>query len=150
MRFYTHLAAGLILAVTCLAAPTPTPKPSATVDLSKVTAEDIRKTEEHRNQLLKDQKSELDSEKADHLKVSNALAAATTANLDLQVKVNKLTDNFNALQASYDAQNKKLWWYRVRFWGAWAVFGLGVLACGFLAFLKFTGRLAIAGAKVGL
>jgi uncharacterized NAD(P)/FAD-binding protein YdhS len=134
--------------MTTVAAPSPTPKPSVNVDLSKVTAEDIRKTEEHRNALLAQQKSELEAEKADHLKVGTALAAATTANLDLQKKVDALNEHANKLQGSLDAANKKLWWYRLHWWGAWVMLGLGVAACLVFAFLKATGRLAVVASKV--
>lgn len=136
------LALVFLVVITTIAAPTPTPKPSANVDLSKVTAEDIRKTEEHRNQLLQAQKAELDAEKADHLKVANSLSAATNANLDLQKKVNVLTDNFNRVQANLDSATKKLWWYRLHWWGAWIALGLGVAACAAFAILKATGKLA--------
>ena len=35
---------------------------------------------------------------------------------------------------------KKLSWYRWHWWGSWIALGAGVIACGLLALLKFTGR----------
>lgn len=39
-------------------------------------------------------------------------------------------------------------WYRWHFWLSWIVLATGLIACGVIAFLKFTGRLAIAGVKL--
>ena len=46
------------------------------------------------------------------------------------------------------ADEKALSWYRWHWWGSWIVLGLGVVACGLIAFLKFTGKLALAGAAI--
>lgn len=43
---------------------------------------------------------------------------------------------------------KALSWYRWHWWGSWIALGLGIVACGIFAFLKFTGRLAFTGAKI--
>lgn len=65
-------------------------------------------------------------------------------------KANKLAAHSDKSDAALAAASKKLWWYRLHWWGAWIALTLGVLACGAFAFLKFTGRMAVASAKVGL
>lgn len=137
------IALSLLLSVTCaVAGPKPSPLPNT------ITAADIAKTEQHRDQLVNQLQSELTSEKSDHLKVANSLADATKANLELQKKNDALAQTANTLSAKLSAAEKSLWWYRLNWWGAWVMLGLGIAACLFVAFLKYTGKLAAAGAVV--
>ncbi len=100
----------LISAVIAKPVVTPAPKQKLSSEImNSISAEDIRKTEAHRNQLLQLQMEELNAEKVDQLKVGSALAEATSANLTLQGKVNDLTDKANSLQGNLEAANKKLW-----------------------------------------
>jgi chromosome segregation ATPase len=69
-----------------------------------------------------------------------------------QVEKDK-TDYFDSAQKLADAASQErekrikaessLHWYRMHWWGAWIVFGLGILACIVLAVLKFTGKLLL-------
>lgn len=61
---------------------------------------------------------------------------------DYATNAQKLADNASAENAGRVASEKKLSWYRWHWWGAWIVFGVGVLACIALAVLKFMGKLA--------
>lgn len=60
----------------------------------------------------------------------------------------KLADSASEERVQRVSVEKKLSWYRWHWFGSWIVLGLGVLAIIVLAFLKFTGRLAIAGLKL--
>lgn len=62
----------------------------------------------------------------------------------------KLADTTTALNARLVDVEKKLSWYRWHWWGSWIALGVGVIASGVVAFLKFTGRLAITASKVAL
>lgn len=64
------------------------------------------------------------------------------------VQANKLAIIATTERTSRIAVETKLSWYRWHWWGSWIALGAGVLACLGFAFLKFTGRLAIIGAKV--
>lgn len=63
-------------------------------------------------------------------------------------KVETLTATLNATSEKLSKATKSLWWYRLHWWGSWFALGLGVLACIAFAFLKFTGRLALAAAPI--
>ncbi len=112
------------------------------------TRADLLKTVQHIQALSRAQEAVLEQEKAQHNIVTNALASAVGSIGVLQEQVQKQTDKLNATQDKLDKTAKALWWYRLHWWGAWIVFGLGVVACILLAFLKFTGRLAIAAAPI--
>lgn len=116
----------------------------------EITAEDIRKTEEHRNQLVQALEGELDQVKDSQRFVAEALAKASSRNFDLQVEINEVTANLNRTQGNLDAALKKLWWWRLHAWATVAIAAAGLILCGFIGFLKFSGRLAIVGAKVGI
>jgi hypothetical protein len=57
--------------------------------------------------------------------------------------VDKLAERANAAEAGWSKDSKSLAWYRLHWWTAWIVAGLGVVVCVVLAFLKATGRLAL-------
>ncbi len=109
---------------------------------------DLLKTVQHIQALAKEQQVSLDNEKSSHKAVETALINATNSISVLQKQVQAQTDKLNSTQDKLDKCAKALWWYRLRWWGAWVVFGLGVIACLGLAFLKFTGRLALAAAPI--
>ena len=131
--------------------PTPTPRtrpPTVRALPADITAADITKTEQHRDQLINQLQADLDAEKADHLKVSNALATATEQNATLQKQIDAQTAKLNQVQADLDSARKKLFWYRIHFFLGWVIFITGVIACIILFVLKVTGRLAILGTAV--
>lgn len=82
--------------------------------------------------------------------LENHLREADVARAQVEKDKN---DYFNAAQSlANDATNernarikaeKSLSWYRWHWWGSWIALGLGIVACGVFAFLKFTGRLAL-------
>jgi hypothetical protein len=76
-------------------------------------------------------KAQVEKDKTDYFAAAQKLADEATAERDKRIKV-----------------EKALSWYRWHWWGSWIVLGLGIVACGLLAFLKFTGRLAIAGSRL--
>lgn len=136
MRFTLFL---LMLPAIALAAPTPGPTPSRA---------DLLATVDHIQRLAQDAEANLAKEKDLHLQTANALTVTSKQLVDLQTRVNDVTDKANEYSAKYSAAEKSLWWYRLHWWGAWIMLGLGVLACAIVAFLKFTGKLAVAGAAV--
>lgn len=140
----------ILSAAVSLGAPKPTPTPDQIPSRNA-----LLQTIDHIQRIAREQQDNLELEKKEHLKadkalemVSSSLADATTANLKLQVDIKKQTDKLNETQDKLDKTAKALWWYRLHWWGAWVMLGLGVLACAVFAFLKFTGRLAIVGAAV--
>lgn len=58
-------------------------------------------------------------------------------------EADKLANDASRERAVRIKAEESLSWYRWHWWGSWIALGLGVLACGLLAFLKFTGRLAL-------
>jgi len=89
--------------------------------------------------------------KTEHTALAVQLTEATAAKEELSkygpeyvAEVESATEERNKDQIKWAADSKALMWYRLHWWGAWIVAGLGVAACGFLAFLKFTGRLGAA------
>jgi hypothetical protein len=112
------------------------------------TRADLLKTVQHIQALAKEQQKALDEEKAQHNIVTNALASAVTSIARLQEEVQAQTDKLNSTQDKLDKTAKTLWWYRLHFFLGWIILATGILACLVVAFLKFTGRLAIAAAPV--
>lgn len=84
---------------------------------------------------------------------ANTLSLTATSGALIEIpRLNKELGTVIAHDASETARanklDKALWWYRVHWWGAWIMLGLGVAACLFFAFLKFTGRLSLSAAQV--
>lgn len=132
------------ITVTAIGAPKPPPTP----DPSTISRADLLKTVVHIQQLAQEQQLDLDNEKASELKIGKALADATIENGVLQKQIQAQTDKLNLTQDKLDKAEKSLWWYRLHWWGAWVMLGLGVAACVFFAILKVTGKLATTGAVV--
>lgn len=88
--------------------------------------------------VLEGQLTEADNAKLQHEK----------DDLEYQGKAGTLADTATAERNARIKAEKALSWYRWHWWGSWIALGAGILACGVFAFLKFTGRLAIAGAKL--
>lgn len=76
-------------------------------------------------------KAEVEKDKQAYFNSAQGLADSATQERESRIKAEKV--------ASY---------YRWHFWLSWIVLGLGILACVFVAFLKFTGRLVIGGMKL--
>lgn len=60
----------------------------------------------------------------------------------------KLADQATAENAHRITAEQKLSWYRWHFFLGWIILGTGIAACIFVAFLKLTGKLAVAGAAI--
>lgn len=109
-------------------------------------------------------RAEINAVSADLLGVINELRTSEGDRVTLQSELeretkkgNKLANDYNTLSAKLDKariqhakDTKTVWWYRLHWWGSWIVFGLGVLVCIGFAILRYTGRIAIVAAKVGL
>jgi hypothetical protein len=137
--------------------PTPAPFTISDAEIKKISREQIVATLKHVLQLYRDalaiierQKENLANATNSQTSALNATARSLSAITDLQNQITTLAKHDKQMTNDYNAANKKLWWYRWHWWGAWLVFALGVIACGVLAFLKFTGRLAITAGKFGL
>ena len=122
---------------------------------STPTQADIRATIVHMQNLARADEANLAKAHDDVASTQAALAAAigkltqATRQIDAkQREVDALQTDRDRLKTELDAASSKLWWYRLHWWGAWIMLGLGLLACLAFAFLKFTGRLALAGAAV--
>lgn len=138
------LIISILIPITSFAAPEPTPSNAA-----------LRATVVHMQELAKDQQAQLEKEKSAHQQAdatleatSSTLATATQQLIALQKQIQSQTDKLNSTQDKLDKASKALWWYRLHWWGAWVMLGLGVIACGIFAFLKLTGRLALVGAAI--
>lgn len=75
--------------------------------------------------------SELEQHQAGYYSDAQQLAKTATAEREQRITV-----------------EKKLSWYRYHFFLSWGIAAAGVLVCIVLAFLKFTGRLAVSAAKI--
>lgn len=135
--------------------PSPTPFTISDAELKKITKDQIAATLKHVMVLYKDALLIIARQSINLENAAGETATALTmqnrslANMnDLQEEIRRLKKHDEDTTAALNKANKALWWYRLRFWGAWIVFGLGVLACIVLAFLKFTGRLSLSAAKI--
>jgi hypothetical protein len=148
----TIIAAGSASAVPT---PSPTPFTISDSDLAKLTPADIAATVRHEHelngQLLQinaKQRDELASVASSQTAALNASTSAIGQLASYAKQVTDLASHDATVTAQLNKAEKSLWWYRLHWWGAWIMLGLGVLACLVLAFLKFTGRLAILGTAV--
>lgn len=107
-----------ILPVLCFAAPKkPLPRievPTVQVE-PEITQEDLFKTVQHIQELAKEQQKELDAAKTENEKIKNELGLASIAHSqakkeadELQVKVNKVTDDRNEQARQKDAALDKI------------------------------------------
>jgi hypothetical protein len=81
--------------------------------------------------------------------------AETDANLaGLKTEQQNYYNEAVAQADEWTADKEKLWWYRLHWWGSWIALGAGVLACVIFAIIKWgakwTAKLGVAGAKIGL
>src|SRR5581483_239750 len=107
----------------------------------KPTPDELLQTVKHIQSLARDVQSDLDKEKEQHALAQKALGEANK-------RADKLAQHDKEVSDQLNDANKKLWWYRLHWWGSWIVLGIGVLLSIVFAFLKFTGRLSIAAAGV--
>ena len=130
-----------IIATMIFVAASPTPKPISDAELKKIPFSDIVKTADHLAELGKEQQATIAQQHTD-------LMAAQKSIDDLKGQIQTLHNHDADMTNCCNTCKKKLWWYRLHWWGSWIVLGLGVVACVVVAILKFTGKLAIAGAKL--
>jgi hypothetical protein len=134
---------------------TGTPFTISDAEIKKITREQMVATLKHVLRLYREAQEKIDRQEHNLADASGSLKdglGATTKSLNtidnLTKEIGDLKKHDEKMTGCCNECSKKLWWYRLRFWGAWIVFGLGVIACIVLAFLKFTGRLAIFGTAV--
>lgn len=141
--------------VTASALSSPTPPPITDADIKKLSRTEIVATINHLGIIIADTKTENQKlqgllQDASHSQ-SIALTAAGGALsklVELTSKIQALGDHDKAMTDKVNALSKTLWWYRLRYWGAWIMLGLAVVA-GIALFILFkSGRLAIAAAKL--
>lgn len=80
-------------------------------------------------------KADVEKDKTDYFGAAQKLA--NDAGADSQTKADTI-----------NKQSKTIWWYRLHFFLGWIILITGIAACALVAFLKFTGRLAAAGAVI--
>jgi hypothetical protein len=147
----------LILLVVVAQGQTPTPSPYTISDaeLAKIPASDIAKTAHHLVELYQDEHKQLLELQANLAAATASITATVSDTTNGLAHVTSLQQGIDVLAAHDKSEtdranklDKALWWYRLHWWGAWIMLGLGIAACGLLAFLKFTGRLSLSAAKV--
>ena len=138
-----------------LAAPSPTPYQISDAELQKISKADIVATVKHLIEInktsltvIEKQKNELADATASQTNALNANTKSLEALTSLQKQITDLAKHDAAETARANKLDKAVWWYRLHWWGAWIMLGLGVVACGVFAFLKFTGRLAAVASKI--
>jgi chromosome segregation ATPase len=89
----------------------------------------------------------VDGAQREHAQLGKDLFEANAAKLQVEVDKQEYYENADKLAAIATKDSAALAWYRRHWWGAWIVSGLGLIVLGLIAFLKFTGRLTLAGAK---
>lgn len=117
-------------------------------EIKKLPKDAIIATIKHQGQILEDTKAENAMLKGLLLDAVTSQNIALTATGGALSKLTTLIDHDTKVTADLNKANTALNWYRWHWWGSWIALGLGVLACLVFAFLKFTGRLAIAGPKL--
>jgi hypothetical protein len=117
-------------------------------EIKKLPKDAIIATIKHQGQILADTKAENVMLKGLLLDAVTSQNIALTAAGGALSKLTELVDHDAKVTAQLNKSNAALNWYRLHWWGSWIMLGLGVLACLVVAFLKFTGRLAIAGSKL--
>ncbi len=136
-------------------APSPTPFTISDAEIAKISKPEIIATVKHLIAINKDllattQKQNIELAEAASAQ-TDALASQTNslnALVNLQTQITTLAKHDASETARANKLDKAVWWYRLHWWGAWVMLGLGVAACLLFAFLKFTGRLAVVAAKV--
>jgi hypothetical protein len=149
----------ILFALTAQGAPTPPPSPIpyaiSDEELAKLSIKDIAATAKHVVKLYGEE-HQIRLQLQDNLgNAMSSVSQAVSATTNGLVHVDTLQGGIDML-AAHDKKetdranvlDKKVWWYRLHWWGAWIALGLGVIACGIFAFLKLTGRLAILGTAV--
>lgn len=119
-------------------------------ELQKISRGEIIATVKHLRELAKDQQAIIDDQKR-HLSdaavaQTNALKAQTQSMIQLtslQNQIDTLAAHDKSVTDKLNAAMKTLWWYRLHWWGAWIMLGIGVLLCIVLAIAKFAGRFVL-------
>jgi hypothetical protein len=147
----------ILSALTAQAAPTPTSTPFTISDeeVAKLNIKDIAATAKHVMTLYGEEhqiRLQLQGNLGDAMSSVSQAVSATSNGL---VHVDTLQHGIFLLAAHDKSEtdranklDKAVWWYRLHWWGAWIMLGLGILMCLIFAFLKLTGRLAILGTAV--
>jgi hypothetical protein len=137
--------------------PAPAPFTISDAELSKLSWDDIIKTAIHQGELFQQEHAirlELQKNLDDATQRIAAIVDTATGGLThtttLQAGITVLADHDKKETDRANKLDKALWWYRLHWWGAWIMLGLGILACAVFAFLKFSGRIAITAAKASI
>jgi septal ring factor EnvC (AmiA/AmiB activator) len=120
------LHVSLLLSITLLLASTAPAR--AASDMVRISRADLKATLEHIQRLAKDSEQRADKAESD-------LGHAQKDKADLQQKVTKLEDDRDAQAKAHAECAKKLWWWRLHFWGA-AIIGILLLSLGII--VRFT------------
>lgn len=143
MKAMNTLVAISAVMVTVVTAQFPTDE-----EIKKLPKEAIIATIKHQGQILEDTKAENTLLKGLLLDAVASQNIALTATGGALSKLTELEAHDAKVTAQLNKADTALNWYRLHWWGSWIMLGLGVLACLVVAFLKFTGRLAMAGSKL--
>ncbi len=137
---------------------TPTPTPAFSIsdaELKKISKDQILATVKHMRDLLNEAMATIEHQREqllgtiDSLNLANnSTSTALNTITALTKQVQEVTKHDADETARANKLDKAVWWYRLHWWGAWIMLGLGVLACAVFAFLKLTGRLALAGSAI--
>lgn len=146
MKIVAAIAAISAVMVTIVTAADPSFPTDA--EIKALPKEQILATIKHQGQILQDTQAENKALKDVIVNASTSQSIALAATGGALSKLQTLIDHDAATTEKLNKSNTALNWYRLHWWGSWIALGFGVLACLVVAFLKFTGRLAIAGAKL--
>lgn len=118
-------------------------------ELKKLSKDDIIATMKHRQQLDAEVISVLTHQRDFLEQTISANAQALMEAKAAQNEIPKLKNEIEQLKkhdedttTRLNKANSALNWYRLRWWGSWIVFGLGVIVCILFFALKAAGKIA--------
>lgn len=124
-------------------------------ELNKLSLKDIALTAKHLVKLYQDEHATRLSLEQNIKEATTFIGGAISSTSNGLVHVDSLQDGIQKL-ADHDKKeteranklDKALWWYRLHWWGAWVMLGLGVVTCVLFAILKATGKISFNAAQV--
>jgi len=135
--------------------PTPAPYTISDAEVSKLSKEDIAKTAHHLVQMYQDEhkiRLDLQWNLDDATSKINIAVGNTTSGLthvdSLQSGIDQLAKHDQAETDRANKLDKAVWWYRLHWWGAWIMLGLGIAMCVLFAILKATGKISFNAAQI--
>lgn len=153
--FLIQIVIPVISAVMVSAGPTPAPFTISDDEIKKLSKEEIAQTVKHQGGIIsevKEENQELRNRLSETVASQNIALVAAGGALNEITKLNgeirALADHDASVTEKLNKANKALWWYRLHWWGAWVMLGLGVAACFFFYGAKIMAKIGLKAAVI--